>query len=456
MQQRWPSLAADILEKELALIKKPNSTHRRRRSRRVRDRGEEGRRPRPTFTVTKSNSSETPVGALVIGKVVSKASFGVFLDIGDGVTGLLHGNEMSQEMLEQCTLIEEEMLRLEKEKEEGYEDDLGEEEDMDEDDGEGGDNLPQRQVTPGDSREEEEGDSRLSSDIYDDTREEEAVELEKGELRRARNAALQHRMWPAFKIGARFPVTVTNCYLDRKGYQGVKISLSMRSPEEVMEAKRLREEGITTTDHWDDARSSDGDGPREDGIFGQLFSLAGIQPGSFSKDKNTTREAPRGRRQEKVAGAATRSSPKEFLKGTPSGIAAGPILNDESSRVQADAGLRDAQGQALPSTSATGDSPCLDQPVSSGRSSAAEHPGVVWSFVHGSKIGVLLELGCGSPETATREEFRTLAGDLAMQIAANKSVTVVSVADVPAEELESERRIESEKEDLLKKPEKIR
>ena len=46
--------------------------------------------------------------------------------------------------------------------------------------------------------------------------------------------------------------------------------------------------------------------------------------------------------------------------------------------------------------------------------------------------------------------------DLAMQAAASSQAIVVSVDDVPEEEMEKERRIEMEKEDIQSKPEAIR
>ena len=42
------------------------------------------------------------------------------------------------------------------------------------------------------------------------------------------------------------------------------------------------------------------------------------------------------------------------------------------------------------------------------------------------------------------------------QVAASPSATVVAAADLPAEELERERAIELQKEDILSKPEAIR
>ena len=83
--------------------------------------------------------------------------------------------------------------------------------------------------------------------------------------------------------------------------------------------------------------------------------------------------------------------------------------------------------------------------------------GVITSYIHtGSKIGVLIELNCETDFVARRVEFQTLARNLAMQIAASNSVTYISLKDIPQEVWDSELKIESQREDLQNKPEKIR
>nr|AYO28198.1 elongation factor Ts [Synura sphagnicola] len=83
--------------------------------------------------------------------------------------------------------------------------------------------------------------------------------------------------------------------------------------------------------------------------------------------------------------------------------------------------------------------------------------GVITSYIHtGSKIGVLIEVNCETDFVARRTEFTSLARTLAMQIASSNSVNYISVKDIPQTIVESERRIESEREDLKDKPEKIR
>jgi elongation factor Ts len=67
--------------------------------------------------------------------------------------------------------------------------------------------------------------------------------------------------------------------------------------------------------------------------------------------------------------------------------------------------------------------------------------GVVHAYVHsGSKVGVLLELLCETDFVARNEEFRNLAHDLAMQIAATNPL-YVKPEDVPEEVVEKEKSI---------------
>lgn len=83
--------------------------------------------------------------------------------------------------------------------------------------------------------------------------------------------------------------------------------------------------------------------------------------------------------------------------------------------------------------------------------------GIITSYIHtGSKIGVLLELNCETDFVARRIEFQNLAKTLAMQVAASPTVNYVSLSNIPQEIWDSEMRIESQREDLEKKPEKIK
>ncbi len=72
------------------------------------------------------------------------------------------------------------------------------------------------------------------------------------------------------------------------------------------------------------------------------------------------------------------------------------------------------------------------------------------------RLGVLVEVNCETDFVARGDKFRELVADLAMQIAASPGVSVVAVEDVSKEELDRERAIELQKEDILSKPEAIR
>lgn len=59
-------------------------------------------------------------------------------------------------------------------------------------------------------------------------------------------------------------------------------------------------------------------------------------------------------------------------------------------------------------------------------------PGIIESYIHtGNQLGVLVELNCQTKITAITSEFKTLATEIAMQIAANPSVRYVSTDDIP-------------------------
>lgn len=67
--------------------------------------------------------------------------------------------------------------------------------------------------------------------------------------------------------------------------------------------------------------------------------------------------------------------------------------------------------------------------------------GLIVSYIHpGDKLGVLLEINCETDFVARTEEFRQLAKDVAMQIAASAPVAV-SRDQLPRELIEKERAI---------------
>lgn len=64
--------------------------------------------------------------------------------------------------------------------------------------------------------------------------------------------------------------------------------------------------------------------------------------------------------------------------------------------------------------------------------------GVIDSYVHSGRIGVVVEVNCETDFVARLDDFKQLAHEIAMQIAA-MSPKYVSEADIPAEELERVR-----------------
>jgi elongation factor Ts len=66
--------------------------------------------------------------------------------------------------------------------------------------------------------------------------------------------------------------------------------------------------------------------------------------------------------------------------------------------------------------------------------------GVVESYVHGGKIGVLVEINCETDFVARTPEFKEFAHDVAMQIAATNP-EYLSPADVPAKVVDKEKEI---------------
>lgn len=66
--------------------------------------------------------------------------------------------------------------------------------------------------------------------------------------------------------------------------------------------------------------------------------------------------------------------------------------------------------------------------------------GIVDSYIHGGRIGVLVEVNSETDFVAKNEEFRQFVRDIAMQIAA-QNPKYVSREDVPAEVIEKEKEI---------------
>ncbi|KAL4194067.1 hypothetical protein AMTRI_Chr05g57410 [Amborella trichopoda] len=82
--------------------------------------------------------------------------------------------------------------------------------------------------------------------------------------------------------------------------------------------------------------------------------------------------------------------------------------------------------------------------------------GRIGSYIHDSRIGVLIEVNCETDFVSRGEIFKELVEDLAMQVVASPQVRYLVTEDVPKEIVEREREIEMQKEDLLTKPEQVR
>ena len=83
--------------------------------------------------------------------------------------------------------------------------------------------------------------------------------------------------------------------------------------------------------------------------------------------------------------------------------------------------------------------------------------GIVDSYIHtGGRVGVLVEVNCETDFVARRDEFKTLARNIAMQVAACPNVEYVKIEDIPAEIVEKEKSVEMGRDDLGNKPDNIK
>jgi elongation factor Ts len=91
------------------------------------------------------------------------------------------------------------------------------------------------------------------------------------------------------------------------------------------------------------------------------------------------------------------------------------------------------------------------------KASRNTNEGLIYSYIHtGSKLGILLEVNCETDFVARREEFSDLAKNIAMQIASNPEIQVVSLEDLSESKRKEVENFETSKEDLQNKPEEIR
>ncbi|XP_039058309.1 polyprotein of EF-Ts, chloroplastic-like isoform X2 [Hibiscus syriacus] len=90
------------------------------------------------------------------------------------------------------------------------------------------------------------------------------------------------------------------------------------------------------------------------------------------------------------------------------------------------------------------------------KASRATAEGRIGSYIHDSRIGVLVEVNCETDFVSRGDTFKELVDDLAMQVAAFPQVQYLVPEEVPEEVVNKEKEIEMQKEDLLSKPELIR
>lgn len=82
--------------------------------------------------------------------------------------------------------------------------------------------------------------------------------------------------------------------------------------------------------------------------------------------------------------------------------------------------------------------------------------GLIEAYVHpGAKVATIIEINCESDFVARTEEFKSLAHDLALQVAAAKPL-YVSIEDVPAEVVAAERSIYAAQLAEENKPERVK
>lgn len=80
--------------------------------------------------------------------------------------------------------------------------------------------------------------------------------------------------------------------------------------------------------------------------------------------------------------------------------------------------------------------------------------GIIDSYVHGGRIGVVVEVNCETDFVARLDDFKKLAHEIAMQIAA-MSPKYVTEADIPANEMERVRKEAEERVAAEGKPAEI-
>jgi elongation factor Ts len=91
------------------------------------------------------------------------------------------------------------------------------------------------------------------------------------------------------------------------------------------------------------------------------------------------------------------------------------------------------------------------------KASRNTNEGIIYAYIHtGNKLGILVEVNCETDFVARRSEFTDLAKNVAMQIASNPEIQVISIEDISQELKEKAWNFESAKEDLQNKPHEIK
>lgn len=80
--------------------------------------------------------------------------------------------------------------------------------------------------------------------------------------------------------------------------------------------------------------------------------------------------------------------------------------------------------------------------------------GIIVSYIHNGRVGVLLELNSETDFVAKNNDFKNLASEIALQIAA-MNPKYISPSDISPEEIKKEKDIESEKMKDSGKPDEI-
>jgi elongation factor Ts len=80
--------------------------------------------------------------------------------------------------------------------------------------------------------------------------------------------------------------------------------------------------------------------------------------------------------------------------------------------------------------------------------------GIIANYMHGSRIGVMVEVNCETDFVSRNPDFQVFAREVCMQVAA-MSPQYLSSEEIPAQVLEQERSIRLEQAKLQNKPEPV-